>query len=343
MASAGQHDLPLDRLEGWMRDHIGGFRGPLAAEQFEGGQSNPTYKLLAGSGCYVLRRKPAGQLLPSAHAVDREYRVMRALSGTAVPVPEVHALCEDDSVIGTAFYVMEFLDGRIFWDPRLPGCSTAERRAMFQSMNTVIAALHSVDYVAVGLAEFGRPGNYMARQVARWSRQYQASETEEQPAMDRLIEWLPRHLPTEGEPRIVHGDYRIDNLIYHPTEPRVIGVLDWELSTIGDPLADFAYHAMAWRVSPELFRGLAGVDLAALGIPTEDEYVGAYGARTNHGRVADWEFYMVYSLFRMAAIMQGIAKRAIDGTAVSRESVELGRLARPFGEQAWALARSLDA
>jgi len=343
MASAGQHDLPLDRLEGWMRDHIGGFPGPLAAEQFEGGQSNPTYKLLAGSGCYVLRRKPAGQLLPSAHAVDREYRVMRALSGTAVPVPEVHALCEDDSVIGTAFYVMEFLDGRIFWDPRLPGCSTAERRAMFQSMNTVIAALHSVDYVKLGLAEFGRPGNYMARQVARWSRQYQASETAKQPAMDRLIEWLPRRLPPEGEARIVHGDYRVDNLIFHATEPRVIGVLDWELSTIGDPLADFAYHAMAWRVSPELFRGLAGVDFVALGIPNEAEYVAAYCARTGHGRVADWEFYMVYSLFRMAAIMQGIAKRAIDGTAVSRESVELGRLARPFGEQAWALARSLDA
>ena len=343
MASAGQHDLPLDRLEGWMRDHIGGFRGPLAAEQFEGGQSNPTYKLLAGSGCYVLRRKPAGQLLPSAHAVDREYRVMRALSGTAVPVPEVHALCEDDSVIGTAFYVMEFLDGRIFWDPRLPGCSTAERRAMFQSMNTVIAALHSVDYVKLGLAEFGRPGNYMARQVARWSRQYQASETETQPAMDRLIEWLPRHLPREGEPRIVHGDYRIDNLVFHPTEPRVIGVLDWELSTIGDPLADVAYHAMAWRVTPELFRGLAGVDLAALGIPSEDEYVAAYGARTGRGRTPDWEFYMVYSLFRLAAIMQGIAKRAVDGTAASRDAVELGRLARPMGKQAWALARPLGA
>ena len=343
MTTAGQHDLPLVRLERWMAQHIDGFRGPLAAEQFEGGQSNPTFKLLSGTGSYVLRRKPLGQLLPSAHAVDREYRVMRALSGTAVPVPAAYALCEDDAVIGSAFYVMELLDGRVFWDPRLPDVAPAERRAMFQSMNAVIAALHSVDHAAVGLAEFGRPGNYMARQVARWSRQYQASETEEQPAMDRLIEWLPRHLPTEGEPRIVHGDYRIDNLIYHPTEPRVIGVLDWELSTIGDPLADFAYHAMAWRVSPELFRGLAGVDLAALGIPTEDEYVGAYGARNNRGRSPDWEFYMVYSLFRLAAIMQGIAKRAIDGTAASREAVELGRLARPVGEQAWALARALGA
>ena len=343
MTTPGQHDLPLARLESWLHDHVDGFRGTLAAEQFEGGQSNPTYKLLSDVGSYVLRRKPLGRLLPSAHAVDREYRVMRALSGTAVPVPEVYALCEDDTVIGSAFYVMEFLDGRIFWDPRLPDLAPAERRAMFQSMNAVIAALHLVDHVAVGLAEFGRPGNYLARQIARWSRQYQASETEPQIAMDRLIEWLPRHLPPEGEPRIVHGDYRIDNLIYDPAEPRVIGVLDWELSTIGDPLADFAYHVMAWRVSPELFRGLAGVDFSTLGIPTEEEYVATYGERIGRGRTEDWEFYMVYSLFRLAAIMQGIAKRAIDGTAASREAVELGRLARPVGEQAWALARSLGA
>ena len=343
MTTPGQHELPLARLESWLHDHVDGFRGTLAAEQFEGGQSNPTYKLLSDVGSYVLRRKPLGRLLPSAHAVDREYRVMRALSGTAVPVPEVYALCEDDTVIGSAFYVMEFLDGRIFWDPRLPDLAPAERRAMFQSMNAVIAALHSVDHVAVGLAEFGRPGNYLARQIARWSRQYQASETEPQIAMDRLIEWLPRHLPPEGEPRIVHGDYRIDKLIYHPAEPRVIGVLDWELSTNGDPLADFASHVMAWRVSPELFRGLAGVDFSTLGIPTEEEYVATYGERIGRGRTEDWEFYMVYSLFRLAAIMQGIAKRAIDGTAASREAVELGRLARPVGEQAWALARSLGA
>ena len=341
--SPGQQDLPLARLESWMREHIDGFRAPLAAEQFEGGQSNPTYRLRSGAGSYVLRRKPLGQLLPSAHAVDREYRVMRALAATKVPVPKVYALCEDDAVIGSAFYVMEFLDGRIFWDPRLPDLAPAERQAMFQSMNAVIAELHSLDYAAVGLAEFGRPGNYMARQVARWSRQYQASETEKQPAMDRLIEWLPCHLPPDGEPRIVHGDYRIDNLIYHPTEPQVIGVLDWELSTIGDPLADFAYHVMTWRVTPELFRGLAGVDFTASGIPTEAEYVAAYCARTDRGQTPDWEFYMVYSLFRMAAIAQGIAKRAIDGTAASRDAHELGRVARPFGEQAWALARSLGA
>src|SRR5690348_987011 len=322
MNRAAGSELPLERLGAWLGSHVAGFRGPVTAERFAGGQSNPTYRLSAASGQYVLRRKPPGPLLPSAHAVDREFRVMRALAETAVPVPRVYALCEDDAVIGSAFYVMEFLDGRIFWDPRLPGLPAAERRAMFLSMNTVIAALHSVDYVAVGLSDFGRPGNYLARQVARWSRQYQASETEPQPAMDRLIEWLPRHLPLEGEARIVHGDYRIDNLIFHPTEPRVIGVLDWELSTIGDPLADFAYHVMAWRVSPELFRGLAGVDLAALGIPNEDEYVAAYCAHTGRQQSANWEFYIVYSLFRLAAIMQGIAKRAIDGTAASRAAVE---------------------
>ena len=336
-----RHALPLGRLERWMRDHVDGFRGPLAAERFVGGQSNPTYKLVTATGTYVLRRKPLGNLLPSAHAVDREYRVMRSLAHTAVPIPRVCALCEDDAIIGSTFYVMEFLDGRIFWDQRLPGLAPAERRAMFDSMNAVIAALHSVDHIAVGLDEFGRPGNYMARQVGRWSRQYQASETEPHPAMDSLIEWLSRHLPPEGESRIVHGDYRMDNLVFHKTEPKVIGVLDWELSTIGDPLADFAYHAMSWRVTPELFRGLAGIDFAGLGIPREDEYVATYCQRTGRGPLADWDFYIVYSLFRLAAIMQGIAKRAITGTAASHEAVELGRLAHPIGEQAWALARSL--
>jgi aminoglycoside phosphotransferase (APT) family kinase protein len=334
-------DLPLDRLEAWLRDHIEGFRGPLAAERFSGGQSNPSYRLDTGSGSYVLRRKPFGNLLPSAHAVDREYRVMRALAASAVPVPQVHALCADDTVIGSAFYIMEFLDGRIFWDQRLPDIGVAERARMFDSMNAVIAALHSVDYAAAGLEGFGRPGNYLARQIARWSRQYQASETERQPAMDELIAWLPRHLPAEGAPRIVHGDYRMDNLVFHRTDPVVIGVLDWELSTIGDPLADFAYHAMSWRVTPELFRGLAGVDFAALGIPAEAEYVAAYCRRTGRAPIADWEFYIVYSLFRLAAILQGIAQRAVEGTASSAEAVDIGRTARPVGEQAWALARAL--
>jgi aminoglycoside phosphotransferase (APT) family kinase protein len=336
-----EFDRELDRLERWLAANIDGFKGPLAAERFTGGQSNPTYRLRAGSGDYVLRRKPPGVLLPSAHAVDREYRVMRALADTGVPVPRVFALCEDDAIIGSAFYVMEFLDGRIFWDQRLPEVPAADRTAIFASMNSVIATLHSVDYEAIGLGDFGRPGNYMGRQIARWSRQYRASETEPQPAMDALIDWLPAHLPPEGAASIVHGDYRMDNLVFHRTEPRVIGVLDWELSTIGDPLADFAYHCLTWRVTPELFRGLAGIDFAALGIPGEPEYVAAYRRHTGRGPIADWEFYLVYGLFRLAAILQGIAKRAIDGTAAAADAVATGETARPMGEMAWELARSL--
>jgi len=341
--NAAVQELPLGRLEVWLREHVEGFGGPVtSAERFAGGQSNPTYRLTAASGNYVLRRKPPGPLLPSAHAVDREFRVMRALAQTPVPVPRVYALCEDEAVIGSAFYVMEHLDGRIFWDQRLPEMAgPAERAAMFDSMNRVIADLHRVDYAAVGLGEFGRPGNYMARQIARWSRQYRASETATIAAMDRLIEWLPEHLPPEGPPAIVHGDYRLDNLIFHKTEPRVIGVLDWELSTIGDPLADFAYHVLTWRVTPELFRGLAGVDFAALGIPDEADYVAAYCRRTGREAIEGWEFYLVYSLFRIAAILQGIAKRAIEGTAAAADAAEQGRLARPLAEQAWALAQTL--
>jgi aminoglycoside phosphotransferase (APT) family kinase protein len=337
----GGGDLALDRIAGWLGEHVPGFRGPLAAERFAGGQSNPTYRLRAASGDYVLRKKPPGPLLPSAHAVDREFRVMRALAETAVPVPKVYALCEDDAVAASAFYVMEYLDGRIFWDQRLPDIAPDERGRMFASMNQVIADLHSVDYAALGLEDFGRPGNYMARQIARWSRQYRASETVKQPAMDALIDWLPAHLPPEGAASIVHGDYRMDNLVFHKTEPRVIGVLDWELSTIGDPLADFAYHCLTWRVTPELFRGLAGIDFASLGIPDEAEYLAQYCRHLGRGPVADWEFYMVYSLFRLAAILQGIAKRAIDGTAANADAAETGATAIPMGEQAWALARSL--
>jgi aminoglycoside phosphotransferase (APT) family kinase protein len=337
----GDGDLALDRVERFLAENVAGFRGPLVAERFAGGQSNPTYRLRAGSGDYVLRKKPPGPLLPSAHAVDREYRVMRALAETAVPVPRVFALCEDEAVTGSAFYVMEHLDGRIFWDQRLPGVTAEARAAMFASMNRVIAELHSVDYAALGLDDFGRPGNYMARQIARWSRQYHASETVKQPAMDALIDWLPAHLPPESKPAIVHGDFRMDNLVFHKTEPHVIGVLDWELSTIGDPLADFAYHAMSWRIDPTLYNGLGGVDVAALGIPDEAEYVAAYCRHTGRAAIGDWEFYIAYNLFRFAAICQGIAKRAIDGTAASGEARAIGGLARPFGEQAWALARSL--
>ena len=324
MTTRGQHDLPLARLESWMREHIDGFRAPLAAEQFEGGQSNPTYRLRSGASSYVLRHKPLGQLLPSAHAVDREYRVMRALADTAVPVPKVYALCEDDAVIGSAFYVMEFLEGRIFWDPRLPDLPPAERRATFQSMNAVIAELHSIDYVAVGLAEFGRPGNYMARQVARWSRQYQASETEKQPAMDRLIEWLPCHLPPESEPRIVHGDYRIDNLIYHPTEPRVIGVLDWELSTLGHPLVDLAFNSQAWRMAPDENGGLLGLSLEDIGIPSERDYLEQYyecAGATERLTV----FHQVFAMFRGAVGSAGVAARGDLGNNVLPDAANVGR------------------
>jgi aminoglycoside phosphotransferase (APT) family kinase protein len=342
--SAPSEELPLGRLQEWLERHVAGLRGPLRAERFAGGQSNPSYRIDAASGSYVLRKKPPGPLLPSAHAVEREYRVMAALEATAVPVPRVFALCEDAGVIGSAFYLMEYLDGRIFWDQRLPEIADpAERRLMFQSMNAVIAALHGVDYQAVGLADFGRPGNYMGRQIARWSRQYRASETEPIAAMERLIAWLPSHLPPEGAPAIVHGDYRMDNLVFHKSEPRVIGVLDWELSTIGDPLADFAYHMLSWRVTPELFRGLAGIDFAAAGIPDEEAYLAAYCRRTGREHIGDWDFYMVYSLFRIAAILQGIAKRAIEGTAASAEAVAVGRTARPLAEQAWELATSISA
>src|SRR5438067_816018 len=339
--TTGAQEIPLERLEAWLSEHVEGFRGPVAAERFAGGQSNPTYKLTAASGNYVLRRKPPGPLLPSAHAVDREFRVIRALADTPVPVPSVHALSEDDAVIGSAFYVMEHLDGRIFWDQRLPGIAPNERAAMFASMNAVIAALHIVDYEAVGLADFGRPGNYMARQIARWSRQYRASETETIAAMDSLIDWLRQHLPPDAPPAIVHGDYRMDNLVFHKTEPRVIGVLDWELSTIGDPIADFAYHCLTWRVTPELFRGLAGIDFARLGIPDEPADAAGRCRPSCREAIPGWEFYMVYSLFRIAAILQGIAKRAIDGTAAGADAAEQGRLARPLAEQAWTLAQSL--
>lgn len=336
-----QHRFDEARLADWMQANVEGYTGPLTVEQFKGGQSNPTYKLTTPSRSYVLRRKPPGTLLPSAHAVDREYRVLAALAETDVPVARVHALCEDEQVIGSVFYVMDFVEGRVFWDQRLPELSRAERAALFDSMNETIARLHRVDPQAVGLGDFGRPGNYMARQVARWSKQYRASETEELPSMNALIDWLPRHLPPEGGTRIVHGDYRMDNLIVHPTEPRVVAVLDWELSTLGDPLADFAYHAMSWRIAPDLFRGLAGVDFAALGIPTEAEYLAAYCRRMGLPEVEQWDFYIVFSLFRIAAILQGIAKRALDGTAASAQAVEVGRKARPLADLAWSFARHL--
>jgi aminoglycoside phosphotransferase (APT) family kinase protein len=329
------------RLEAWLRENVPGYFGTPALEKFEGGQSNPTFRLTSDSGAYVLRRKPSGVVLPSAHAVEREFRVMRALADTDVPVARALALCNDADVIGSAFYVMDYLAGRVIWDQTVPGASPAERAAMFDSMNTTIAALHSVDWRGVGLEGFGRPGNYLARQLARWTQQYRASEITSIPAMDALIAWLPRHLPARDTSAIVHGDFRMDNLIFHPTEPRVVAVLDWELSTIGDPVADFAYHAMAWRISPALFRGLAGVDLATLGIPAERDYADAYFSRTGQAPVADWDYYIVFSLFRIAAILQGILKRARDGTASSVQATEVGGRAAQLAAQAWQLARSI--
>jgi len=340
-APASSETIDLSRLAAWLRGNVPGYAGRPALARFEGGQSNPTFKLTSDSGAYVLRRKPAGTTLPSAHAVDREFRVMRALSGTGVPVAPVFALCEDAEVIGSAFYVMAFVPGRVFWDQTLPEQSPAERAAMFDSMNATIAALHSVDWRAAGLEGFGRPENYLSRQIARWTKQYRAAEMEKIPAMDALIEWLPRHLPARDATAIVHGDFRMDNLIFHPTEPRVVAVLDWELSTLGDPVADFAYHVMSWRISPTLFRGLAGVDFAGLGIPTEADYVATYFRRVGQTPVENWDYYIVFGMFRIVGILQGILKRAADGTAASAHAVEHGSLAPALAEQAWALARSL--
>jgi aminoglycoside phosphotransferase (APT) family kinase protein len=335
---ADAHRFDVAALERYLDAHIAGFRGPVQVEQFRGGQSNPTFRLVTPDHTYVLRRKPPGKLLPSAHAVDREYKVLSALAGTDVPVARCYALCADDSVIGTMFYVMDYVEGRVLWDPTLPGMTPRERRAIFDEMNRVLAALHRVDYAAVGLADFGRPGNYFARQIDRWSRQYKASETEKIEAMDRLIEWLPQHIPPGERTSIVHGDYRLDNMIFHPNEPRVAAVLDWELSTLGDPMADLAYHMMAWHVSADDFRGLRGADLAVLGIPGEDEYVRRYLERTGEPRrpsEAEWSFYMAYNMFRLAAILQGVMARAVAGNAASDSAVQAGRRARPLAELGW--------
>jgi aminoglycoside phosphotransferase (APT) family kinase protein len=333
----------LPALQEWLHRHVAGFEGTLRAEAFEGGQSNPTYRLITGAGEYVLRRKPMGKLLPGAHAVDREFRVLRALAGTAVPVATPRAFCDDNAVIGSSFYVMDYVPGRIIFDPTLPGVPAAERHLMFDAMNEVIANLHGLDWRAAGLEGFGRAGGFLARQIARWTQQYRAATIDPIPAMDRLIAWLPAHLPAADEVSLVHGDYRIDNLMFHPTEPRIVAVLDWELSTIGDPLADFGYHAICWRIAPELFRGLAGIDVAALGIPTEAEYLNAYCRRTGRDSVEQWEFYLVYGMFRLAAIMHGILQRAVNGSAAGADAFDVGRRGARMAEAAWELAQSLDA
>lgn len=330
----------LERLHGWMEAHVPDYRGPVQAELLAGGQSNPTFRLRAGSGDYVLRRKPVGALLQSAHQVDREFRVISALAGTPVRVPRVHALCTDDAVIGSAFYVMEYVPGRIFFDPRLPGLRPDERAAIFGSMAETIAALHRVDPEAAGLGDYGRPANYLQRQLARWSKQYRLSETVPIPAMDRLLDWLPERLPESGVTGIVHGDLRLDNMLIHPTEPRVVAVLDWELSTLGDPWSDIANNALAWRLEPELFRGLLGADLAGLGIPSEREYLASYCRLVGRPAPREWEIYVIFNLFRLAAIVQGIAKRSEQGTAADEAAAALGRKAAPLANRAWSLAEA---
>ncbi len=332
-----RHRFDAARLEAYLRPRIDGLHGPLEIEQFRGGQSNPTYRIAAAGKRYALRRKPPGKLLPSAHAVEREFRVIGALYATGFPVARPYVLCEDESVIGTAFYVSDCVEGRVLWDQALPGMPKAERFAIWDELNRVIARLHTIDYRAVGLEDFGKPGRYIERQVARWSQQYRASETARIEAMDKLIDWLPQHIPPGDETAIVHGDYRLDNVIFHPSEPRILAVLDWELSTLGHPLADFAYHCMSWRIPPGKFRGIEGLPLDELGIPQEDEYVDAYCRRTGRAAIdrSTWDYYMAYNLFRIAAISQGIAKRALDGTAASAHALESGSKAPMLAELAW--------
>ena len=339
--SAGTATLPLGPLTDHLRAQGLAGAEPIGVAPLSGGQSNPTFRITAGHNAYVLRKKPAGVLAPSAHAIDREYRVMRALQGTGVPVPRMLAYCEDASIVGTPFYLMDFLQGRVFMDPALPDSTPAERGAIYREMGRVIAALHSVDPVAVGLADYGRTGQYVQRQIDRWSRQCRALTVPLDDDMRKLMDWLPAHVPTGDETTLVHGDFRIDNLVFHPTEARVIGVLDWELSTLGDPLADLAYHCMAWNVPPALWRGMGGLDLPALGIPTEAQYLADYRAATGRDVQGHWSFYMAYNLFRMAAILYGIAQRAADGSAASADAEETGRKAGPLARLGWEWAQRL--
>jgi aminoglycoside phosphotransferase (APT) family kinase protein len=338
---AERQKVDLGALSDYMHKHVAGFSGDLQIQQFKGGQSNPTFMLTAGSQRYVLRTKPApaAKLLPSAHAIEREFRVMDALSKAGFPAARQYALCEDEEVIGRAFYIMEFMDGRVLWDQSMPDMSNAERAAHYDEMNRVIAQLHTIDYKAIGLETYGKPGNYFGRQIDRWTRQYKASETEHIPAMDHLIEWLPQHIPAGEQTTIVHGDYRLDNMIFHPTEPRILAVLDWELSTLGHPLADFSYHCMSWHIVPGLFRGIAGLDLKSLGIPTEEDYLAKYSERTGIAiHKEDFRFYLAYNMFRMAGILQGIMKRYQDGTAASEQALKNGQAARPMAEMGWEFA-----
>ncbi len=339
MAVQEKHRFDEVALARFMSEAVPGFAPPVAVEQFRGGQSNPTYRLTDVAGRrYVLRRKPPGKLLPSAHAVDREFRVIAALNNTNVPTPHAYTLCEDASVVGTAFYIMEYCDGRVYWDPLLPELPQQGRRAVYEAEFETLARLHAVDYVALGLADFGRPGSYVARQISRWGKQYKASETETIEAMDKLLDWLPAHLPASDETVLVHGDYRLDNMIFHADRPQVQGIIDWEISTLGDPLAELSYLCMLWR-TPQDWGGLQGHDLASLGLPSEQEMIAHY-CRLAGRAIPDptvWEFYMAYNLFRVSCIRQGVYARALDGTASNLRAAESGKLVRPAAELAWRL------
>jgi aminoglycoside phosphotransferase (APT) family kinase protein len=347
---SSRHAFDVAALERHLQRELPGFAGPLRVEQFKGGQSNPTYKLVTPARTYAMRSKPgpASKLLPSAHAIEREFRVMHALAGTGVPVAQMLLLCNDEAVIGRAFYLMQFVEGRVLWDQALPGLAPRGRGEIYDEMNRVIAALHRVDVQAAGLADYGKPGNYFVRQLARWSKQYQASQLQTIVEMDRLIDWLPAHLPAsaldESQVSVVHGDFRLDNLIFDAQAPRITAVLDWELSTLGHPLADFSYHCMAWHIPPGVFRGIGGLDLAALGIPSERDYVRRYCERTGRtdpdAVMADWNFYLAYNLFRLAAITQGIAKRAADGTAASAQARTTGNTTGTLARMAWQFAQA---
>ncbi len=348
-AASGKHLFDTTALTAWLKFQLPDFEGPVEVEMFKGGQSNPTYKLITPTGSYVMRAKPgpSSQLLPSAHAVEREYAVMRGLAGTRVPVPRMLCLCEDESVIGRAFYLMQYMEGRVLWDPLLPGMASPERTAIYQEMNRVIAELHCVNVAQQGLSSYGKPGNYFERQIGRWSRQYVASITTSIPEMDALMEWLPKNIPAmardEKMVSIVHGDFRLDNLMFDAREPKAIAVLDWELSTLGHPLAVFSYHCMAWNIPTGTFRGIGGEDLSALGIPTQDEYIRMYCERTGLASPEqlqqDWNFYMAYNMFRIAAILQGIGKRVEAGTASSAQAVSSAAGARPLAQLAWRFAQ----
>ncbi len=325
--------LDIEKLQPYLEQHIPGFNGTLTAEKFVGGQSNPTFKLHAGGKDYVLRRKPPGELLASAHAVDREFKVISALYNTDVPVAQAYCLCEDENIIGSMFYVMEYMEGRVFWDSQLPEVdSNEERSAIYDEMNRVLANLHNVDIERVGLSDFGKPGNYFERQIGRWTKQYRASETGRSDAMETLIEWLPANLPADdGQPGLVHGDFRIDNVMFHPTEPRIIALLDWELSTLGNPLADLAYQCMAWRLPADGdISGLAGINRSTLGIPNDEDYLAAYCKRTGRDNIENWNFHLVFCFFRLAAILQGVKKRAEIGTASSAQARSRGDMVEPL-------------